>query len=85
MNRDLRAKVLAALREIFDGRWYREVCTDGGPTIPWQGRIVVIGAVTTAWDIANAVIATMGDRFILDAGHSTYCPGNACDAPTRCT
>lgn len=65
MNRDLRARVLAALREIYDGRWYREVGTDGGQTIPWQGRIVVVGAVTTAWDTAHGVISTMGDRFLL--------------------
>ncbi|MFV1504009.1 bifunctional DNA primase/polymerase [Mycobacterium kansasii] len=65
MNRDLRARVLAALREIYDGRWYREVGTDGGQTIPWEGRIVVIGAVTTAWDSAHAVVSSMGDRFVL--------------------
>ncbi len=65
MNRDLRARVLAGLREIYDGRWYREVGTDGGQTIPWEGRIAVIGAVTTAWDTAYAVISTMGDRFVL--------------------
>ena len=41
------------------------VGTDGGKTIPWAGRIVVIGAVTTAWDTAHAVIASMGDRFVL--------------------
>jgi len=65
MNRDQRAKVLAALREVYDGRWYRDVGTDGGQTIPWHGRIAVIGAVTTAWDTAHAVISTMGDRFTL--------------------
>ena len=65
MNRDLRARVLAALREVYDGSWYREVGTDGGLTIPWHGRIAVVGAVTTAWDTAHAVIASMGDRFVL--------------------
>jgi hypothetical protein len=65
MNRDLRARVLAALREIYDGRWYREVGTDGGQTIAWAGRIAVIGAVTTAWDTAHGVISSMGDRFVL--------------------
>jgi len=71
MNRDIRARVLAALREIYDGRWYREVGTDGGRTIPWEGRITVIGAVTTAWDTAHSVIATMGDRFVLVRADST--------------
>ena len=33
MNRDTRAKVLAALREVYDGRWDRNVGTDGGRTL----------------------------------------------------
>jgi hypothetical protein len=65
MNRDLRARVLAALREVYDGRWCREVGTDGGHTIEWRGRIAVVGAVTTAWDSCHSVVATMGDRFVL--------------------
>ncbi len=65
MNRDTRALVLAALREIYDGSWSRNVGTDGGQTLIWKGRLVVIGAVTTAWDSAHQVIATMGDRFVL--------------------
>ncbi|BCI83171.1 hypothetical protein MTY66_47960 [Mycolicibacterium sp. TY66] len=71
MNRDLRAKVLAALREIHDGRWSREVGTDGGNVLHWSGRIVVIGACTTAWDSAHSVIASMGDRFVLVRMDST--------------
>jgi predicted transcriptional regulator len=65
MNRDSRALVLAALREVYDGSWSRTVGTDGGQTIRWSGWVVVIGAVTTAWDAAHQVIATMGDRFLL--------------------
>jgi hypothetical protein len=33
MNRDTRALVLAALREIYDGHWTRNVGTDGGFTL----------------------------------------------------
>jgi hypothetical protein len=65
MDRNLRAKVLAALREVYDGRWSREVGSGGGATLGWRGRIAVVGAVTTAWDTAHAVISTMGDRFVL--------------------
>ena len=50
MNRDTRGTVLAALREIHDGRWQRNVGTDGGRTLTWEGRLTIIGAVTTAWD-----------------------------------
>ncbi|MFW3112997.1 hypothetical protein MHAE_04400 [Mycobacterium haemophilum DSM 44634] len=65
MHRDQRAQVLAALREIYDGYWVRRLGTDGGRKIPWTGRVATIGAVTTAWDAHHAVIAAMGDRFVL--------------------
>jgi hypothetical protein len=64
-SREMRSAVLAALRETYDGRWERNVGTDGGKTLTWEGRLVVIGAVTTAYDSAHAVIASMGDRFAL--------------------
>jgi hypothetical protein len=70
MNRETRATVLAALREIHDGYWSRDVGSDGGQTIWWRGRIVVIGACTTAWDQAHMVISTMGDRFVLIRSNS---------------
>ena len=59
-----RSGVLAALREVYDGKWERNVGTDGGQTLTWTGRIAVIGAVTTAWDAAHGVVAVMGDRFV---------------------
>ncbi len=64
-DRNIRGTVLAAVREIYDGRWERNVGSDGGQTLTWTGRIVIIGAVTTAWDAAHAVVSTMGDRFVL--------------------
>ncbi|BBZ60137.1 DUF3854 domain-containing protein [Mycolicibacterium monacense] len=71
MNTETRAQVLGALREVYDGRWSRNVGADGGLTLEWAGRIAVIGAVTTAWDKAHAVIASMGDRFVLVRMDST--------------
>ncbi|WP_256806332.1 bifunctional DNA primase/polymerase [Bradyrhizobium sp. Bra64] len=65
MDRHVRGQILAALREVHDGNWTRNVGTDGGKTLTWSGRIVVVGACTTAWDQAHAVISTMGDRFVL--------------------
>ncbi len=39
MNRDMRAGVLAALREVYDGRWERNVGTDGGHLdVDWAAR-----------------------------------------------
>jgi hypothetical protein len=65
MSRDARGAVLGALREVYDGRWTRNVGTDGGRTLTWGGRIAVVGAVTTAWDQHHEVVAAMGDRFVL--------------------
>jgi Bifunctional DNA primase/polymerase, N-terminal len=64
-DRNVRQAVLAAIREIYDGRWERNVGSDGGQTLTWVGRIVIIGAVTTAWDSAHQVVAACGDRFVL--------------------
>jgi len=65
MNTEVRLSVLGALREVADGFWERNVGTDGGKTLTWRGRIVVLGAVTTAWDTHHGVISAMGDRFLL--------------------
>jgi hypothetical protein len=70
-DRNVRAGMLAALREVYDGRWERNVGTDGGQTLTWVGRIAVVGAVTTAWDVAHSVVAVMGDRFVLIRSDST--------------
>ena len=52
--RETRGMVLAAIREVYDGKWERNVGTDGGQTLTWTGRIVIVAAVTTAWDAAQA-------------------------------
>ena len=71
MGRDCRASLLAALREIHDGRWERNVGTDGGRSLTWSGRVVIVGAVTTAWDRRMTSIASMGDRFVIVRMDST--------------
>lgn len=65
MSRETRNLVLAAVREVHDGRWVRQVGVDGGRKLEWEGHVVIVGAVTTAWDRAHDVIASMGDRFLL--------------------
>lgn len=64
MNPTVQAEVLGALREVYDGRWSREVGVDGGRTLLWEGRLGLVGAVTSAWDKHYGVIAQMGDRFV---------------------
>jgi hypothetical protein len=70
MDNKARGLVLAALREIYDGKWERNVGTAGGRTLTWNGRIIVVGACTTAWDTAHSVIAIMGDRFVIVRSNS---------------
>ena len=65
MDRNVRSAVLAALREIYDGRWQRLLGSDGGQVLTWEGRLIIIAACTTAWDQAHAVIGSLGDRFVL--------------------
>lgn len=72
MDRTARGQVFAALREVHDGSWTRNVGTDGGRSLEWRGRLVVIGAVTTAWDRAHAdTISAFGDRFVVVRMDST--------------
>jgi hypothetical protein len=70
MDGKVRATVLAALREIHDGRWERHVGYAGGRKLTWAGRIVVVAACTTAWDEARRAIEALGDRFVLVRGNS---------------
>lgn len=65
MNRDGRAQVLAALREIYDGKWTRLVGTDGGRSLHWEGKVGFIGGVTPTIDRHHAVMGAMGERFML--------------------
>jgi hypothetical protein len=65
MGRDARAPLLAALREIADGHWTRDVGADGGRHLSWSGKAVFLAGVTPIIDQHHAVIAAMGERFIL--------------------
>jgi len=65
MQREERAKVLAALREVYDGAWTRNVGTEGGRTLSWHGKIGLVAGSTGAIDSHHGVIATMGERFVM--------------------
>jgi hypothetical protein len=65
MNRDARAAVLAALREVYDGSWTRHVGTGGGRTLHWSGKVGLIAGCTPTIDRHHAVMGAMGERFIL--------------------
>src|SRR5437764_236264 len=61
----VRAELLGALREVYDGSWSRDVGADGGRHIEWQGKAAVIAGCTTAIDSAHGVMSVMGERFLL--------------------
>jgi hypothetical protein len=65
MNRNQLKAVLAALREIYDGYYTRDLGTDGGLSLAWKGKIGVIGGVTTAFYEHHQMISSMGNRFLL--------------------
>jgi hypothetical protein len=64
MNKDSRAGLLAALREVYDGRWTRHVGVDGGRELAWCGKCGLLGGSTPAVDQHYALIALLGDRFL---------------------
>ena len=64
MSRDRRAEVIAALREVYDGRWDRHYGTDGGQVLSWSGHCGFIAGCTTAIDTAHSVLDAMGTRFL---------------------
>jgi hypothetical protein len=65
LSRDVRNDVLAAFREILDGKWDRPVGGDGGRTLEWKGRCSLIAACTTAIDSAHGVLSIFGNRFLV--------------------
>ena len=64
MHRDARARVIAALREIYDGQWTRHLGTDGGIRLSWSGKVGLIAGCTPHLDRHHAVISAMGERFV---------------------
>jgi hypothetical protein len=65
MHREKRGVILAALREIYDGHWSREIGGEGGALLEWRGKLGLVMCSTTAYDRAHEVISQMGDRFLL--------------------
>ena len=65
MGGEIRGPLLAALREIHDGHWTRHIGTDGGRTLEWRGKCALVAGCTPAIDSHSALMATMGERFLL--------------------
>src|SRR5262249_27757836 len=64
MHTETRAEVLAALRELFDGRWDRALGTDGAKKLHWEGKLGLVFGTTPIIDVYHAVIGSLGDRWL---------------------
>ena len=65
MGHDARAATLAALREVYDGSWTRLLGTGGGKVLKWEGKVGLLAGCTPTIDRHHAVMAAMGERFVL--------------------
>jgi hypothetical protein len=64
-NQDTRNQALAALREVYDGRWDRPIGSEGAQVLTWAGKCGLVGGVTPDLDRFHQVISLLGDRFLL--------------------
>src|SRR5262249_41785289 len=65
MRPESKAELLAALREIYDGKWTRVVGADGGKVLQWSGKTGLLFGCTRVLDSYHGVIGELGDRFLL--------------------
>lgn len=69
MERGERSRVLAALREVYDGSWTRRVGAEGGRTLHWEGHCGLVAGATPKLDRHHGVMSSMGERFLLFRPH----------------
>jgi hypothetical protein len=65
LRQDPQAEMVAALRRVYDGRYSRQLGSDGGITLDWEGKAGCIFGATQKYDSHHVVIGTLGDRFLL--------------------
>jgi Domain of unknown function (DUF3854) len=64
-NRDTAKQAMAAMREIYDGKWDRPTGADGGRVLHWHGKCGFVGGVTPSYDRYGSIVNTLGDRYLL--------------------
>jgi hypothetical protein len=62
---DTKAEVIAALREVYDGKWTRVLGTEGGQKLFWAGKVGMVFAATQTYDDHYSVNAGLGERNLL--------------------
>ncbi len=58
-----RSRLFGCLREVYDGKFFRRLGTDGGRTFAWTGHAGFIGACTGGIDAPSIDLGTLGERF----------------------
>jgi len=63
LQKDKRAEIVAQLREIADGQYTKKFGT--GDTVEWSGKLALMCASTTAYEMYSSVIQVLGERFLI--------------------
>jgi hypothetical protein len=63
LQKDKRAEIVAQLREIADGEYAKRFGT--GDTVEWSGKLALMCASTTAYEMYSSVIQVLGERFLI--------------------
>ena len=58
-----RNRLFACLREVYDGKFVRQLGTEGGRTYAWVGHAGFVGACTEAIDSPAIDLGLLGERF----------------------
>jgi hypothetical protein len=61
---ETRSQVLQGLRDLYDGRYTRDVGSGGGRKLEWSGRLGLLAGATSALDQAHAVLSALGERWL---------------------
>lgn len=64
MKGDRIASVMSTFREAYSGHWERDVGSEGGRTISWDGKLAVLAGCTGVIDHHHQLFNTMGERWI---------------------
>lgn len=65
LNENEKGEVFDVFRQIYGGRWSRDVGSDGGKTLNWgPGKIGFLGGSTGLIDSSLETTATLGERYM---------------------
>lgn len=56
------AELLSVFRELYDGKWSRQIGGEGGRRLEYEGKVAVLAAVTHKIDECHQVNSEMGER-----------------------